>query len=170
MKLVSYLQVNRFYRLKRGVIRLNINPSDLVTVSSSTPANKSKQNGSKKSNNKVNTAAAEVIIESAHESSSAHRLDETRNSNESNPNSNVSLSHSSSTDFDSNNEEILTESKLEPRISYPENLTLKNIYFFISVPTLCYEINFPRTDRIRKRFLIRRIVELVSFLIMDFLI
>lgn len=28
-------------------------------------------------------------------------------------------------------------------------------------PTLCYELNFPRTERIRKRFLLRRIIELL---------
>ena len=31
----------------------------------------------------------------------------------------------------------------------------------MAVPTLCYELNFPRTSRIRKRFLIKRCVEVV---------
>ncbi|XP_071823562.1 diacylglycerol O-acyltransferase 1-like [Apostichopus japonicus] len=47
---------------------------------------------------------------------------------------------------------------------YPQNINLKDIYYFMLAPTLCYELNFPRTERIRKRFLIRRIVELVFLL------
>uniref|UniRef100_A0A8R1DQ72 O-acyltransferase n=1 Tax=Caenorhabditis japonica TaxID=281687 RepID=A0A8R1DQ72_CAEJA len=51
--------------------------------------------------------------------------------------------------------------------AYPSNLTIFNIYYFMAAPTLCYEFKFPRTPRIRKRFLIKRIVELIflSFLI-----
>lgn len=33
--------------------------------------------------------------------------------------------------------------------------------YFIFAPTLCYELNFPRTQRIRKRFLLKRIFEVV---------
>lgn len=36
-----------------------------------------------------------------------------------------------------------------------------DIYYFIFVPTLCYELNFPRSPRIRKRFLLRRLLEMV---------
>ncbi|XP_048738315.1 diacylglycerol O-acyltransferase 1-like isoform X2 [Ostrea edulis] len=46
-------------------------------------------------------------------------------------------------------------------VSYPDNLTLNNMYYFICTPTLCYELNFPRTIRIRKRFLLKRIVEMM---------
>lgn len=45
-------------------------------------------------------------------------------------------------------------------ISFPDNLTLKNLYYFLAVPTLCYELNFPRSQRIRKRFLFRRFIEM----------
>lgn len=48
-----------------------------------------------------------------------------------------------------------------PQQSYPDNVNLKDMYYFMLVPTLCYELNFPRTERIRKRFLLRRIVELI---------
>ncbi|KAK2724944.1 diacylglycerol O-acyltransferase 1-like [Artemia franciscana] len=48
---------------------------------------------------------------------------------------------------------------LENFVSYPDNLTLKDIYFFMILPTLCYELNFPISGRIRKRFLIKRILE-----------
>ncbi|XP_002736160.1 diacylglycerol O-acyltransferase 1-like [Saccoglossus kowalevskii] len=46
-------------------------------------------------------------------------------------------------------------------VQYPDNLNLKDLYYFLLAPTLCYELNFPRSERIRKRFLIRRIVEMV---------
>lgn len=46
-------------------------------------------------------------------------------------------------------------------VSYPANLTHRDIYYFILVPTLCYELNFPRSARIRKRFLLRRLLEMV---------
>ncbi|XP_014669763.1 PREDICTED: diacylglycerol O-acyltransferase 1-like [Priapulus caudatus] len=51
--------------------------------------------------------------------------------------------------------------KSEKLVYYPENLTLKDLYYFILAPTLCYELNFPRSRRIRKGFLLRRIVEMV---------
>lgn len=44
-------------------------------------------------------------------------------------------------------------------VIYPDNLNLYDIYYFIFVPTLCYELNFPRSSRIRKRFLFRRFLE-----------
>lgn len=51
---------------------------------------------------------------------------------------------------------------LEPNlVQYPDNLNLKDLFYFILAPTLCYELNFPRTSRIRKRFLLKRILEVV---------
>lgn len=44
---------------------------------------------------------------------------------------------------------------------YPENLTVRDLVYFLCVPTLCYELNFPRTERIRKRFVIKRLLEVV---------
>jgi diacylglycerol O-acyltransferase-1 len=46
-------------------------------------------------------------------------------------------------------------------IEYPDNLSLRDLLYFLLAPTLCYELNFPRTTRIRKRFLIKRIMEVV---------
>uniref|UniRef100_A0A8C5KX37 O-acyltransferase n=1 Tax=Jaculus jaculus TaxID=51337 RepID=A0A8C5KX37_JACJA len=48
-------------------------------------------------------------------------------------------------------------------VSYPDNLTYRDLYYFIFAPTLCYELNFPRSPRIRKRFLLRRILEMLFF-------
>lgn len=46
-------------------------------------------------------------------------------------------------------------------VQYPDNLSLRDLFYFLLAPTLCYELNFPRTTRIRKRFLIKRILEVV---------
>lgn len=47
----------------------------------------------------------------------------------------------------------------EEMVSYPNNLSVRDLYYFMVVPSLCYELNFPRTSRIRKRFLLKRAVE-----------
>lgn len=36
-----------------------------------------------------------------------------------------------------------------------------DLYYFLFAPTLCYELNFPRSPRLRKRFLLRRLFEMV---------
>nr|XP_032642191.1 diacylglycerol O-acyltransferase 1 [Chelonoidis abingdonii] len=49
-------------------------------------------------------------------------------------------------------------------VCYPANLTYKDMYYFLFAPTLCYELNFPRSPRIRKRFLLRRLFEMLFFI------
>ena len=49
------------------------------------------------------------------------------------------------------------------RRRYPQNLTFGNMYFFLAVPTLCYELEYPRAPRLRKSFLLRRVAESVLF-------
>lgn len=39
-------------------------------------------------------------------------------------------------------------------VQYPDNLHIRDLLYYILAPTLCYELNFPRTDRIRKRFVL----------------
>ncbi|NXF97670.1 DGAT1 acyltransferase, partial [Eubucco bourcierii] len=46
-------------------------------------------------------------------------------------------------------------------VTYPANLTYRNLYYFLFAPTLCYELNFPRSPRVRKRFLLRRLLEML---------
>lgn len=46
-------------------------------------------------------------------------------------------------------------------VQYPENLSYKDLLYFLCAPTLCYELNFPRTSRVRKHFLLKRLLELV---------
>eukprot|EP00052_Salpingoeca_macrocollata_P010162 m.79482 g.79482 ORF g.79482 m.79482 type:complete len:442 (+) comp17422_c0_seq1:200-1525(+) len=54
----------------------------------------------------------------------------------------------------------------ESTVCYPRNLTLKDLFYFAAAPTLCYELNFPRTQTIRKRFLFRRVLETCVLLFM----
>jgi len=44
--------------------------------------------------------------------------------------------------------------KIDEVISnYPRNLCVKNLFMFMAMPVLCYQYEYPRTERIRKRFL-----------------
>lgn len=36
-----------------------------------------------------------------------------------------------------------------------------DMYYFVLAPTLCYELNFPRSPKIRMSFLLRRLFEMV---------
>lgn len=36
-----------------------------------------------------------------------------------------------------------------------------DVYYFICAPTLCYDLNFPRSARIRMSFLVKRVAEMV---------
>lgn len=59
-------------------------------------------------------------------------------------------------------EDLLNDTAIAARLTkYPDNLSLKDLFYFLLAPTLCYELNYPRTARIRKRFLIRRLLELI---------
>ncbi|KAK2844525.1 hypothetical protein Q5P01_011184 [Channa striata] len=49
------------------------------------------------------------------------------------------------------------------KVCYPGNLTLRDMYYFVSAPTLCYELNFPRSPKIRMSFLMRRLFEMLFF-------
>ncbi|MED6287079.1 Diacylglycerol O-acyltransferase 1 [Characodon lateralis] len=52
----------------------------------------------------------------------------------------------------------------EQKVCYPGNLTIKDIYYFVFAPTLCYELNFPRSPKIRIHFLLRRLFEMLFFI------
>ncbi|XP_041375125.1 diacylglycerol O-acyltransferase 1-like isoform X2 [Gigantopelta aegis] len=64
-------------------------------------------------------------------------------------------------DETSNSSSNKANGKVETKLCYPDNLTLSDLYYFIFAPTLCYELNFPRSARIRKRFLLKRILEML---------
>ncbi|XP_035387128.1 diacylglycerol O-acyltransferase 1b isoform X2 [Electrophorus electricus] len=46
-------------------------------------------------------------------------------------------------------------------VSYPGNLSIKDVYYFAFAPTLCYELNFPRSASVRMGFLLRRLFEML---------
>lgn len=54
-----------------------------------------------------------------------------------------------------------TDNDVIALVKYPNNLKFGDLIYFLCAPTLCYELNFPRTTRIRKRFLLKRILEVV---------
>jgi diacylglycerol O-acyltransferase-1 len=71
------------------------------------------------------------------------------------------------TKLEETNVEHSTDEKI---VTYPNNLNYRDIYYFIAAPTLCYEINFPRTKRIRKGFLVRRCLEIMFLLTLQFIL
>lgn len=48
-----------------------------------------------------------------------------------------------------------------PTLQYPENVTLPNLGYFVLAPTLVYQMEFARTRAVRKRWLARRVFELL---------
>lgn len=50
------------------------------------------------------------------------------------------------------------------KVCYPGNLTIRDMYYFVFAPTLCYELNFPRSPNIRMSFLLRRLFEMLFFI------
>uniref|UniRef100_A0A1A7XM42 O-acyltransferase n=3 Tax=Iconisemion striatum TaxID=60296 RepID=A0A1A7XM42_9TELE len=51
----------------------------------------------------------------------------------------------------------------EHKVCYPGNLTIRDMYYFVFAPTLCYELNFPRSPKVRMSFLLRRLFEMLFF-------
>ena len=47
---------------------------------------------------------------------------------------------------------------------YPRNLTVKDMALFVCFPTLVYQTAYPRTARVRKRWLLKRVLELAVVL------
>ncbi|XP_008321829.1 diacylglycerol O-acyltransferase 1-like [Cynoglossus semilaevis] len=52
----------------------------------------------------------------------------------------------------------------DPKVCYPGNLTFRDMYYFVFAPTLCYELNFPRSPKIRMSFRLRRLVGMLFFI------
>eukprot|EP01130_Rhizamoeba_saxonica_P010707 TRINITY_DN4412_c0_g1_i1.p1 TRINITY_DN4412_c0_g1~~TRINITY_DN4412_c0_g1_i1.p1 ORF type:complete len:304 (-),score=21.72 TRINITY_DN4412_c0_g1_i1:25-936(-) len=40
----------------------------------------------------------------------------------------------------------------------PEQIGIKDIYYFLIIPTLCYQTNYPRTERIRIRYILEKVL------------
>jgi diacylglycerol O-acyltransferase 1 len=60
-----------------------------------------------------------------------------------------------------NGTDKLSGPAMQPTLMYPENITLGNLAYFFAVPTLSYQMEYPRSDRIRVRWLAHRVVELM---------
>ncbi|KAI9105627.1 MBOAT, membrane-bound O-acyltransferase family-domain-containing protein [Phlyctochytrium arcticum] len=45
---------------------------------------------------------------------------------------------------------------------YPRNITLGNLMYFVFSPTLCYQPVYPRTQRFRKSFFLKRLLEMTT--------
>mmetsp|Transcript_8949 Transcript_8949/g.17291 ORF Transcript_8949/g.17291 Transcript_8949/m.17291 type:complete len:432 (+) Transcript_8949:31-1326(+) len=58
---------------------------------------------------------------------------------------------------------------------YPDALTLRHYIYFFAAPTLCFQFSYPRTDRIRKTWLLKRVgelalgVSLVAIMVMQYM-
>jgi diacylglycerol O-acyltransferase-1 len=52
----------------------------------------------------------------------------------------------------------------EHLLAYPENLSLGNLAYFLVAPTLCYQLSYPRTPRVRPRWVLRRVALLCAAL------
>lgn len=50
-----------------------------------------------------------------------------------------------------------------PQNEYPKNITLRNLAYFMVAPTLCYQVSYPRTEKIRKGWVLRQLVKLIIF-------
>jgi diacylglycerol O-acyltransferase-1 len=48
-----------------------------------------------------------------------------------------------------------------PVVGYPQNITVSNLGFFLIVPTLCYQLNYPRTPRIRWNYAATLVIRLL---------
>ncbi|KAI5074529.1 hypothetical protein GOP47_0010490 [Adiantum capillus-veneris] len=49
------------------------------------------------------------------------------------------------------------------QLDYPKNITLKNLAYFMVAPTLCYQVTYPHTNKIRKGWVFRKVVKLLIF-------
>lgn len=60
-------------------------------------------------------------------------------------------------------EHILSEIKdlQPPFLLYPQNLTFKNLLYFCVAPTLCYQLNYPRSEKIRWSHVLTLVLRIV---------
>eukprot|EP00887_Chlorella_sp_A99_P006596 scaffold3.g6596.t1 len=49
---------------------------------------------------------------------------------------------------------------LEVVLRYPENISLRNLAYFVFAPTLCYQLSYPRSRRLRLRWVLKKLVML----------
>lgn len=74
------------------------------------------------------------------------------------------------TSSSSDDAETLAEIEVTPayyaQLPYPQNVTLSNLLYFWFAPTLVYQPVYPKSERIRPRYVLRNFFELVSLCIL----
>lgn len=63
--------------------------------------------------------------------------------------------------LEAKSKEEITLAGLNVMDKYPNNLNLNDFFMYLCFPTLCYELEYARSTRIRKRFLIKRVLEVI---------
>ena len=77
----------------------------------------------------------------------------------------------SASESDTDHEKQGNDVSSKSNITYPANLSVVDLAYFITVPTLCYQLNYPRSSQVRVGWLVKRVIELVSCVaIMIFLV
>lgn len=66
------------------------------------------------------------------------------------------------------NANIFTEaSDLEfPYLQYPENITAQNLFYFVLIPSLTYQLNYPRNKKIRKRYVLTVLLRMFTVMVL----
>lgn len=49
-----------------------------------------------------------------------------------------------------------------PFLQYPQNVTLLNVLYFCVIPTLCYQLNYPRSKRVRSRYVATLLLRMLT--------
>jgi sterol O-acyltransferase len=64
---------------------------------------------------------------------------------------------------ENDHEEVDTEGKTKfPRIKYPNNVTFQNYLSFLLVPTCVYELEYPRTSKVRLGYFLEKLVQFIG--------
>ncbi|KAH8975105.1 hypothetical protein BDL97_01G138800 [Sphagnum fallax] len=49
------------------------------------------------------------------------------------------------------------------KVEYPKNINFRNMAYFMMAPTLCYQLSYPRSNTVRKGWVLRQIGKLLVF-------
>lgn len=63
-----------------------------------------------------------------------------------------------------------TDEFYTPDVAYPNNVNVKNLLYFFFAPTLCYQPSYPRSPKFRKTFFLKRVGELITCLVMMYVL
>ncbi|CAO0792876.1 unnamed protein product [Mucor circinelloides] len=55
-------------------------------------------------------------------------------------------------------------------VAYPNNVNAKNLLYAFFAPTLCYQPSYPRSEKFRKSFFFKRVGELITCLVMMYVL